>query len=742
MERVVREGRRKAEKARRGLTLRSVPAFVAGCLVWGAPHPLDAQSPQPPPIAVTIDVKEVLPSDVRETPGASAVLTSQDLLSFRPYTLHDALLFAPGVRTIDDDVLGRRSGIGIRGAPSRRSRKTLLLEDGTPINASTYLDPSAHYTPPIERLERVDVLKGAGHVLHGPLNNHGVINFRNKQPTLTPQTTVDLGAGNLGTFKRHLMHQRTDGPVGLVLAYTGADADGAFDVERHQYDDFFGSLDWRLNPRHRLGFSTTYFRERSNYDESNLLPQEVAVAPRTKAGRFGQEFNTIAINYQKYDFVHAFQAPGGIASSTKVFATDLDRPRFTVDPGESPIVLLPRVSPEDRFEPGSEGQMVSRDRHYRTVGVENRMERAFARGGSGHTLQWGARVERHLLDDRRTEGEAGEIIDAGSRGVYVRDEAYRSSAVSAFLQDVVRAGAWVVTPGTRIERYTQTKERRPSPDLPSGAPIEEDANTLVLPSVSVLYNGWPNTPVFANVGRGYTPAFARTAAEFPLLPETGINSQIGIRSTAAKGTSIEASFFYNRISDTVVQLPFTIDNQNIFLNSEDSRSFGVDVGARIGSAAFTNSAYDFFSLVTWNYTNATFTAGLVDGNWVPEVPRHAGSATVGFEHRTGWRANATVSYFGRFFTDPANISDWTLADEDGEFLGPDDDFDLREPVVLGSVPSRTLLSASASGPIPGFRLTGYVQGRNLTNRLYVTDLANGLRPGAARTITAGVRFEF
>lgn len=702
-----------------------------------------AQSPSPPSIDVWVEVEEVVPHEIRDTPGAVTVLTEQDLRAFRPYTLHDVFTFAPGVRTIDDDALGRRSGIGVRAAPPRRSRKTLLLENGTPINASTYLDPSAHYTPPMERLERIDVLKGAGHVLHGPINNHGVINFRTKQPTPMPDTAAEFVVGNLGTFKRHLMHRRTDGPIGLVLAYSGADGDGVFDVETHGYDDFFGSVEWAVSPRHTLGVSSTYFRERSRYDESNLTPQEFTLAPRTKLGRFGQEHNTIAVDYLKLDLVHNYRALGGLSSSTKWFVTDLDRPRFTVDPGESPIALLPAVAPEDRFTPGVKGTMVSRDRHYRTYGIENRMQRPFLHtSGRGHTLQWGVRVERHVFDDRRTTGVDGQVLDVGNRGLFVRDEAYRASAVSAFFQDAVRAGRWTVTPGVRVERYTQSKERRPSRDHPAGAPIEDDANTLLLPSISILYSAWPDTPFFVNVGRGYTPAFARTAAEFPLEPETGINSQIGVRSTAIKGVSLEGAFFYNFITDTVVQLPFTLDNQNIFLNSEDSRSFGFDAGARVNSAAYTNSPYNVFGLVAWNYTHATFTDGMVEGNWVPEVPRHAGSVTVGLEHRAGWRVNATMSYFGHFFTDPANVVPFTLADEDGEILGPDDDFDLREPVVLGQVPGYTLLSANASVKVPRMPLTLWLQGRNLTDKLYITDLANGLRPGAARTLTAGLRLEF
>lgn len=738
---------RRADTPRSGAGSAWRLSLVAAALVVVGGGAVSAQPPPPQPplpaIAVWIDVEEVVPAEVRDTPGAVSVLTDQELETFRPYTLHDAFLFIPGVRTIDDDVLGRRSGIGVRGAPSRRSRKTLLLEDGTPINASAYLDPSAHYTPPMERLERIDVLKGTGHILHGPLNNHGIINFRNKKPTMVPETAIELGTGNLGTFKRHLMHRRTDGPVGLVLAYTGANADGAFDVETHQYDDLFGSVDWAIAPRHELGVSTTYFRERSHYDESNLTPPEFDVAPRTKEGRFSQEYNTIAVDYWKFDLVHNYQSPGRLSSSTKWFSTNLDRPRFTVDPGDSPVALLPEVEPEDPFIAGVEGQMVSRDRHYRTYGIENRMEwPALLASGSGHTLQWGARLEYHALDDRRTEGETGEVIDVDNRGTYVRDEAYRASAVSAFFQDAIRAGRWVVTPGARVEYYTQSKERRPSPDLPAGAPKEEDASTLVLPSVSVLYNGWRDTSLFANVGRGYTPAFARTAAEFPLDPETGINSQIGVRSTAVTGVVFDGAFFYNVIRDTVVQLPYTIDNQNIFLNSEDSRSFGFDVGTRINSAAYTGSRYNVFGLVNWTYANAAFTAGDVEGHWVPEVPRHAGSVTMGVEHGAGWRVTATVSYFGRFFTDPLNTVPLTLADEDGQPLGEDDDFDLREPVVLGRVDSHTLLSASAIIPVPRTPLVVWLQGRNLTDRVYVTDLANGLRPGAPRTLSVGLRVEF
>lgn len=754
-----------------------MPGVTLGCVIAIATStPVQGQGTTDETIESlpSIDVEATIPDEIRYTPGAASILTAEEIDTFRPYTLHDAFDFVPGVRTIDDDVYGRRSGIGVRGAPSRRSRKTLLLEDGVPINASTYLDPSAHYTPPMERLERVDVLKGAGHILHGPLNNHGIINFRNKQPTLAPETTAEVGVGNLNANKRHIMHTRTEGDVGLVFSYTGMNADGSFDVEEFQYDDFFTSADWQINSRHSLGASFTYFRERSDYDESNLLPAEYDLAPRTKLGRFGQEHNNISVDYFKLDLVHDFQITDNLSSSTRAFYTDLDRPRFTVEPGEVDIGADGRpdwstLDPDGVFRPGTSGYMIGRDRHYNTMGIENRMELANLEfGGLDHTFQWGVRYERHFLDEKEPVGREGEVLDFGDRGSIYRvvdsieaeggRTKFQASAVSVFFQDAMQFNDWTVTPGVRVEYYTQNRDPIVVEGEFSAGDKEEDSNTLLLPSISLLYDGFENTQLFANVGRGYTPAFARTAADddFPLTPETGINSQIGIRTLLDKGISMEGAVFYNDIQNTIVQLPFSFNNSDIYLNSADSQSYGLDLGLRLDSAAYTGSAYNWFGQLAYNYTRAEFTedgAGFsedgdpveaaIDGNEVPEIPNHTASLTLGVEHTAGWHVSGTLTYLDSFFTDPANTSGRQVASEDGELLGPGDEIEIREPAVLGEVPSHTLVSARASYVLPNAsNTTLWIQGRNLTNKLYISDFANGLRPGAERTFIGGVTIKF
>jgi Fe(3+) dicitrate transport protein len=667
-----------------------------------------------------VRVRVLLAEQVQHTPGAASILTTSELQRLRPYTLHDALDFVPGVRTIDDDVLGLHTGIGIRGAPPRRSRKTLLLEDGSPINQSAYLDAGSRYTPPMERLERIEVLRGAGQLVHGPLNNHGIINFRNRRATQTPETTLELGGGELSSFRRHALHTRTLGAVGTVLSYTGMNADGAFDIESHQFDDLYGSLEWALDPRQTLTTSYTYFRQRTDgYDESNLTPAQFALHPRSKlALNQAREFNNTSVNYLKGDLTHEVELAGGARLATKAFATELDRPRFQTR----------------GVAPSEGGLMEGRVRVYRTGGVESRLQLApLERLGVRHLWKAGVRYERNVFDDGRPVGRPGEALTERVRGNvfavagvdgYTRDGrliTYGANAYSLFLQDAIHLRDWILTPGVRLETYSQARNTVFRPGHPEEGTTEAEHHTLLLPGVSLLYQGSDRTQIYAGVHRGFAPANARTD-EFPLEPETGVNAQLGVRSAHA-GMTFDAAAFYNRILNTLIRDDVDHFGDALFVNSADSRAYGVDLSAAAASAGMSRGAPGIFGQIAYNYTLAEFVTPPLRGNRVPEIAEHVGSVTVGLGTADRWQLSATVSHFGDFFADKENTTGLHV---DG-----------------GQVPARTLLGARARYGLPAaVSASLWVQGRNLTNRLYVSDVQDGLRPGAPRSVMAGIRVGF
>lgn len=414
-------------------------------------------APEETHVLDTLVVTGLLPDRLARTPGAGSVLLAEEIERLRPGNLHEAAAFVPGLRAIDDDASGRRAGIGLRAAPARRSRKVLLLEDHVPVNGATYLDPSTHYTPPLDRLERVEVLKGAGHLRHAPLNNHGVVNFRNLRPTATPGTLVRVAGGELGTARFHARHSGREGPLGLVFAYTTERADGGFDLERMRFQDFHVAAEWQATPDDQLALSLTHFRERSRYDESNLTPAEYALAPRRKAGRFGQEYNAFALDLWRARLAHLHRTNSGLALETTLHLSHLDRPRVTVDGGESPVAALPSLEPDAPFDPAAgTGRMLGRLRHYRTVGLESLLTSPPATDRSPpRAWMLGLGLDRQFLDDRRSTGRAGRVLTPSSPGPITRHEAYQATAVSAFAEETRRFGPWSLSVGARVEHYTQ-----------------------------------------------------------------------------------------------------------------------------------------------------------------------------------------------------------------------------------------------------------------------------------------------
>ena len=109
-----------------------------------------------------------------------------------------------------------------------------------------------------------------------------------------------------------------------------------------------------------------------------------------------------------------------------------------------------------------------------------------------------------------------------------------------------------------------------------------------------------------------------------------------------------------------------------------------------------------------------------------------------------WTASITVNHFGSYFSDLLNTRNLTLADEDRQAVEPGDGVEIREVVVLGRVPSNTLLSARIGFNVPwvGPKTELWVTGRNLTDKTYIVDIENGIRPGAARTVMGGVTVRF
>lgn len=719
-------------RAQEGGATQLAPIDVRGA---SAGAPVAGASAEAGPVG-PIDARQLLPADIQDFAGSAARVTSQDLESERPLTTHDALRNVPGVATVSDDGFSRHGGISLRGSPFRRSRKVLVMEDGVPVNFSPYLDASTHYTPPVERIESIEVLKGPL-VNYGPLNNHGVVNFRNLSPFGSDETVFSAGIGategadkNINNM-RHAHTRHTFDNVGVVLSYSGLNAGGSWDVENLGYNDFYGALGIR-GDNQDLTVSGGYFRQRDRYDEDNFSGtladfkkfrhDKKAAAD---AGHFPvscgvcYEWSNYNADYYRIQAAHNLYINSKTTLSTRLYGNSHDRARFYVS--------------EDSVNPPSDFVMEGRDRLYENYGGDSRIEFADLPffGGMTHTVQAGVRYEEHFFDNKNRIGSTNDRLDFGNRGSDDGSQKLTADSFATFAQSAIKITPdFTLVPGVRLERYKIGFR-----DLEDSANNGNTDYLQVLPMLSFAWEFAPVTTLYGGYHRGLSPHLVRDLLEadsgyIPPQKEIGDNFQVGVRTKAVRGLTFDVAYFHNDIRNYQFGEAFQSEGGDRVFSSLDKVRFdGGELSARLDSNAFTNSPWNFYGEGVYTYVNSKIVKGTGEGdisaagNEVPESMKHTANLTLGTQHVSGFDASVSLTHRGGYFTDALNL--------------PMNPLDVSE----GKVEGVWLLSARASYKVTK-ELTAWVSGQNLTDKFYVTDRSDGAKPGIGRTVMAGLTLKF
>lgn len=228
-------------------------------------------------------------------PGSGRVITKESIEQNHRLTINEALREVPGVHVRDEDGLGIRPNIGIRGLDPTRSRKVHIMEDGVPIMMMPYADPSSYYFPPIFRFDRIEVLKGSGQLLYGPQTIGGVMNFITRMPSAKPEGNFQLWGGNNNYFNTHFDYGGTWGKSGYMVDYTHYQSDTPrFTNVRAKVDDITFKTVQELSDRTQIMAKFNYYREDSGIGYQGLTESEWG-SPR------GQDRQTLFKN-DHFDF--------------------------------------------------------------------------------------------------------------------------------------------------------------------------------------------------------------------------------------------------------------------------------------------------------------------------------------------------------------------------------------------------------------------------------------------------------
>ena len=91
----------------------------------------------------------------------------------------------------ESDAAGLQIGIGVRGLSPNRSSHLSVRQNGSPIAADPLGYPESYYSPPIESLQKVEYISGAGALQYGSQLG-GMLNYKTKRGEFNSQIKTRL----------------------------------------------------------------------------------------------------------------------------------------------------------------------------------------------------------------------------------------------------------------------------------------------------------------------------------------------------------------------------------------------------------------------------------------------------------------------------------------------------------------------------------------------------------------------
>jgi len=686
---------------------------------------------QPLPQEVVVSAPRITddPERAKQIPGSFEVIDKATLEASRPLNFTEALRKVSGVYVRDDEGFGARPHISIRGTNPTRATKVLLLEDGIPLTYAPYGDNASYYHPPIDRYEGIEVLKGSGQILYGPVTVGGVINYLTPNPPLKPAGSVTFLGGNRDYLNLHANYGWTWKKTGVLLDFLRKQGDGARENVHTGLNDANFKVITSLGSRHALTLRGNYYNEKSNVTYSGRREDEFRANPR--ANPFENDF--FFGDRYGLSVTHSFVIRPNLLMTTNAYGSLFyrdwwrqssnsgQRPNDAADPACGGMENLNTTC-------GNEGRL----RDYYHWGVEPRFRWLSSLGRLRNETDFGVRVHYERQQRRQMNG----ATPTARTGVLVEDNERKNAAYSAFLQNRFVLGKWAVTPGLRVEHIDYERTNRLT-NVSGRTELTE-----LVPGLGVAYNPSERVSLFAGAHRGFAPPRTEdiisnsTGGVVDLDPERSWNYEAGARLTPVNGLRASATFFRTDYENQIIPASVAGGLGATLTNAGETLHQGFELSARVDTGVLRGSRHNFYTQVAYTFLPTAefagarlssipgFTTVSVTGNRLPYAPERLLNATVGYSHPFGLNALVESVTVSQQFGDDLNT---VAATPDGQ---------------RGIIPGYTVWNATVNYSREEWHSTFFVSIKNLLDRTYIVDRTRGILPGYPRLLQAGVKYTF
>jgi iron complex outermembrane receptor protein len=146
----------------------------------------------------TVITANRIPQDPTLLPMGVSVITAEEIRSAGLADASDAIRWLGGVVTRIDTTGGRNPTLDLRGFGETASSNLVIMVDGVRLNEGDMGGAAISWIP-VDSIERIEIVRGSGAVLHGEGATAGMINIITGRGMAAPGRAVFVGVGSKGT---------------------------------------------------------------------------------------------------------------------------------------------------------------------------------------------------------------------------------------------------------------------------------------------------------------------------------------------------------------------------------------------------------------------------------------------------------------------------------------------------------------------------------------------------------------
>lgn len=634
----------------------------------------------------------------------------------------------PGLNIVETETGGfTANGIATRGLNPIQSIEMNTRQNGYNISSDIFGYNEAYYIPPMEAVQRIEMVRGAASLQFGSQFG-GLVNYVirdapvNKPFEFTSSQTI----GSYGLFNSF----NAIGGNYKKISYYG------FLQYRYMSGYRPNSAQWQVSGYGKIQYQAN--RKLNMGIEYSILRNEV----KMPGGLTDSLFNVDAkISTRSRNWL---RSPWNIIAANLNYAID-NETNLNI---KSTYLFSSRALVWRNEDGGPEAidNIDSSTNQYvpREVGIEKmnnsttefRLSRNYMLGNQKSTLASGLRLAYAWFDRKGGgEGSTGSDFDLRINGDWGYDLQFTTKNVALFTENIFRISERLtITPGVRLEYLESTSKGYKIKENQKLNSNELRTRYFPLFGLGTQYKTSVNTNIYANISQAYKPIeysqlepFGTASKIDPNLKDAnGFNADLGFRGTIKNYLNFDLGLFYmaynNRIGVVLKTDAVTGDLYSYRTNIANSVHKGVETYVEFNLLKYLNTAsprglsiYHSFSFIDARYTSGEF-----DGKRVEAAAKTI--SRIGFIYNTKKLSGTfQINSIGDAFGDASNV------------MHSDDP-------VAGYIPGYTVLDASGTYKMKNCSLKFGVN--NLLNKSYFTRRTDeypgpGIIPSIGRSLYVG-----